>query len=104
MGETLISTVTVGNCTGGFEGRVCGSQSRQGYRLRERDTMQITITIAAEDIRNYDIAKGWTDAQVATFIERWQASITDRVSDVLVGPGGILDDYMSDPDCISWIN
>mgnify|MGYP005831466411 FL=1 len=66
--------------------------------------MQITITIAAEDIRNYDIAKGWTDAQVATFIERWQASITDRVSDVLVGPGGILDDYMSDPDCISWIN
>ena len=66
--------------------------------------MQITITIAAEDIRNYDIAKGLTDAQVATFIERWQASITDRVSDVLVGPGGILDDYMSDPDCISWIN
>ena len=66
--------------------------------------MQITITIAAEDIRNYDIAKGWTDAQVAAFIERWQSSITDRVSDVLVGPGGILDDYMSDPDCISWIN
>ena len=66
--------------------------------------MKIVITIEAEDIRSHDIAKDWTDAQVAAFIERWQTSITDRVSDVLVGPGGVLDDYMSDPDCTSWVS
>jgi hypothetical protein len=65
--------------------------------------MKVAITIELEDIRNYSVAKDWTDAQVTAYIERWQASITDRVSDVLVGPGGVLDDYMSDPDCTGWV-
>ena len=65
--------------------------------------MKVAITIELEDIRNYSVAKDWTDAQVTAYIERWQASITDRVSDVLVGSGGVLDDYMSDPDCTGWV-
>ena len=64
--------------------------------------MQITITLDAENIRNYDIAQAWTDAQVAAFLERWQKSLSDVVSDALFGTGGILDDYMSDPDCLAW--
>ena len=63
----------------------------------------MTITIAPEDIRQYEVAKDWTDDQVQTFITRWQESITDRLVDTLLGPGGLLADYMSDPDCLSWV-
>ena len=64
--------------------------------------MRVTITIEPEDIRNYAIAAEWSEAQVASFIERWQQSITDALTDSLAGPGGLLDDYMNDPDCTSW--
>ena len=65
--------------------------------------MKVTITIEPEDIRNYDIAKDWSDNEVTNFIERWQQSITDALTFTIVSPGGLLDDYMSDPDCTGWV-
>ena len=65
--------------------------------------MKVSITIESEDIKAYTIAKDWSDAQVATFIERWQQSMTDSVTDTLLCPEGILDNYMNDPDCTSWV-
>ena len=65
--------------------------------------MKVTITIEPEDIRNYDIATFWSDTQVSNFIERWQQSITDALTDTLTGPGGLLDDYMNDPKCTDWV-
>ena len=65
--------------------------------------MKVTITIEPEDIRNYDIATFWSDTQVSDFIERWQQSMTNALTDSLAGPGGLLDGYMSDPDCTSWV-
>jgi len=65
--------------------------------------MKVTITIEPEDIRNYDIATFWSDTQVSNFIERWQQSMTNALTDTLAGTGGLLDDYMSDPDCTSWV-
>jgi hypothetical protein len=64
--------------------------------------MKLTITIEPEDIRNYDIAVDWSDTQVSNFIERWQQSINDSVTDSLLCPEGILDNFMNDPDCTSW--
>ena len=65
--------------------------------------MKVTITIEPEDIRNYDIAVDWSDTQVSNFIERWQQSMTDALTDTLAGPGGLLDDYMNDPKCTDWV-
>ena len=65
--------------------------------------MKVTIPIEPEDLRNYDIATFWSDTQVSNFIERWQQSITDALTWTLGGSGGLLDDYMSDPDCTSWV-
>ena len=65
--------------------------------------MKLSIEFEPEDIRNYEIAEVWTDTQVSDFIERWQQSITEALADTLVMPGGLLDDYMSDPDCLSWV-
>ena len=64
---------------------------------------QMTITIEPEDIRRYIVAQDWTDDQVQAFIARWQSSITDQLVDTLLGPGGLLADYMSDPDCLAWV-
>jgi len=64
---------------------------------------QMTITIEPEDIRRYTVAQDWTDDQVQAFIARWQSSITDQLVDTLVGPGGLLADYMSDPDCLALV-
>jgi len=65
---------------------------------------QMTITIEPEDIRRYIVAQDWTDDQVQAFIARWQSSITDQLVDTLLGPGGLLADYMSDPDCLAWVS
>ena len=65
--------------------------------------MKLTIEFEPEDIRNYEIAEVWTDAQVATFIERWKTSFVAAAHDNLLGSGGLLDSYMSDPDCTSWV-
>jgi len=65
--------------------------------------MKVTITIEPEDIRNYDIAVDWSDTQVSNFIERWKQSMTDALADTLRCPEGILDEYMNDPDCTSWV-
>jgi hypothetical protein len=65
--------------------------------------MKVTITIEPEDIRNYDIAVDWSDTQVSNFIERWQQSMTDALTDTLAGPRGLLDDYMNDPKCTYWV-
>jgi hypothetical protein len=64
---------------------------------------QMTITIEPEDIRRYIVAQDWTDDQVQAFIARWQSSITDQLVDTLLGPGGLLADYMSDPDCLALV-
>jgi hypothetical protein len=64
---------------------------------------QMTITIEPEDIRRYTVAQDWTDDQVQAFIARWQSSITDQLVDTLLGPGGLLADYMSDPDCLALV-
>ena len=65
--------------------------------------MKLTIEFEPEHIRNYEIAEVWTDTQIATFIERWKSSFVATAHDTLLGRGGLLDSYMSDPDCISWV-
>ena len=65
--------------------------------------MKLSIEFEPEDIRNYEIAEIWTDTQVATFIERWKTSFIAAAHDTLVGQGGLLDSYMSDPECLAWV-